>query len=239
MYIQLKEKIRDDLNNNTWKVGNKIPSENSLMEKFNVSRTTVRSALRELVNEGILYSKQGKGTFVAEPKMQHSLARITTSFTNDIKSKGRKPGSIQKELTLKSPPIKIRKFFNLSKNKDAIYLERIRTVNKKKVGVHVVYLNPKIIDWNIFSQINLENKSLYNVLENEFSLKIIGAKETIEAVSVDTKISQYLEIQKETPLLKLTRRSFVQNEKPLEFVEMVYRGDKYKYYISSMEENQN
>src|SRR5574339_438055 len=92
LYYQLKMHIESQIRSGIWQPGDQVPSESELGEKFRVSRTTVRQALGELVNQGMLTRVQGKGTFVTHPRIRQRLARLT-GFTEDFQARRMKPGS--------------------------------------------------------------------------------------------------------------------------------------------------
>src|SRR4030042_6647324 len=87
LYYQLKLRIESQINSGAWKPGDRVPSESVLEEQFQVSRTTVRQALSELVNQGLLTRIQGKGTFVAQPRIHQRLS-LLTGFTQDMHTRG-------------------------------------------------------------------------------------------------------------------------------------------------------
>src|SRR5258708_39864193 len=91
-YYQLKEIIRERIRSGEWKPGELIPSERELSEQYKISRMTARQAITELVNEGMFYREQGKGTFVSRHKITQQLIRLT-GFTEDIKTRGQRPGT--------------------------------------------------------------------------------------------------------------------------------------------------
>ena len=80
LYYQLKEIIREDIERGRLSPGRSIPSERELVDRYNISRMTVRQAISELVVEGYLYRQRGKGTFVAEPKIKQKLLRLRGYF---------------------------------------------------------------------------------------------------------------------------------------------------------------
>ena len=83
-YIQLKEILKGYIENGDWKTGSQIPSEPDLCEIFDISRTVVRQALKELTYEGLLVREKGRGTFVAEPKISEGLIQELTGFYQDM-----------------------------------------------------------------------------------------------------------------------------------------------------------
>src|SRR5713101_906477 len=91
-YYQLKEIIRERIHSGEWKPGELIPSERELSEQYKISRMTARQAITELVNEGLFYREQGKGTFVSRHKITQQLLRLT-GFTEDIRARGQRPAT--------------------------------------------------------------------------------------------------------------------------------------------------
>src|SRR5438270_5675931 len=91
-YYQLKEIMRERVRAGEWKPGDLIPSERELSEAYSISRMTARQAITDLVNEGVFYREQGKGTFVARNKITQQLMRLT-GFTEDISARGQRPAT--------------------------------------------------------------------------------------------------------------------------------------------------
>ena len=229
LYIQLKEIIENKIETGIWEPGDKIPSESILGDKYEVSRTTVRLAIKELINEEKLKSEQGKGTYVFKPKMDQTLPHLT-SFTEDIKQKGLKPGAEVIEFKECYPDKNISEKLEIEKDDKVIILKRLRTANDESVGIHVSYLNSNIIDISKLKEKDL-SASLYNILEKDFNLKITEANETIEAISSNRKQSELLNIDEGSPLLYLQRVTKMK-EKPIEYVKVFYKADRYKYSIN-------
>src|SRR5918994_5276433 len=91
-YYQLKEVIRERIRSGDWAPGTLIPSERQLCERYGISRMTARQSITDLVNEGLLYREQGKGTYVGRPKIAQQLLRLT-GFTEDMKVREQRPGA--------------------------------------------------------------------------------------------------------------------------------------------------
>lgn len=230
LYIQLKNIIEDKIKEEDWEPGDIIPSEKELQQQFEVSRITVRQAIKELENEGLVKKKQGKGTFVSFPKLSHKLPNLT-SFTEDIESKGLNP---------ESEIISIEKVINaevaekLGAKSQTVFLNvrRLRLINGEAVGIHDCYLNTSILAQEAIKEIKDMNNetSLYDIIEN-YNINISHADETLEGGVSDPYISRLLGIKKDFPLLILERITYTDQNEAFEFVKMHYRADKYKYSI--------
>ena len=139
-YYQLSEILRQKIENNEWRPHDPIPPERELEALYNVSRTTVREALNYLANQGYIYREHGRGTFVARPKMQHSL-HLLHSFTNDMKTRGISAGQRILELGCVSPSNRIRQQLELSPEMEQVMrLERLRYADGEPIGIHIAYL---------------------------------------------------------------------------------------------------
>ncbi|MGM0502050.1 MAG: GntR family transcriptional regulator [Bacillota bacterium] len=230
LYIQLKNIIEEKIKEENWEPGDLIPSEKELQNQFEVSRITVRQAIKELENEGLVKKKQGKGTYVSFPKLSHELPNLT-SFTEDIEAKGLNP---------ESKIISIEKLINaeiaekLRTNPQTVFLniKRLRLINGEAVGIHDCYLDTNMLDEEAVNEIKeMDNDtSLYDIIE-DYNLNISHADETLEGGISDPYISKLLGIKKDFPLLILERITFTENNEAFEFVKMHYRADKYKYSI--------
>src|SRR5215211_5088863 len=91
-YYQLKEIIRERIRSGEWATGSPIPSERELCARYGISRMTARQSITELVNEGLLYREQGKGTYVGRPKIAQQLLSLT-GFTEDMQARDQRPGA--------------------------------------------------------------------------------------------------------------------------------------------------
>jgi GntR family transcriptional regulator len=92
LYTQLYDILRAKITLGEWQPGEMIPPENELIERHQISRTTVRQTLDMLVNEGLIYRQRGRGTFVAHPTVEQTLLRIV-SFTDDMHQRGFEPST--------------------------------------------------------------------------------------------------------------------------------------------------
>jgi GntR family transcriptional regulator len=229
LYLQLRDLIIEKIENGEWMPGDTIPTEMELQTRYDLSRTTVRQALQELVSNGYLDRIQGKGTYVAEPKLQ-PIRPDLTGFTQDMSEKGHLVTSIVLNLELVVPNEKIRRLFNLNKEEEVLELERIRLVDGLAIGYHKVYLNVSIIPGIDLSSYDFSKKSLYISLIEQ-GVEFGESDEDVEASLADDYYAKTLNIHPGAPILKLNRFTRLEDGRPLEFSYMVYRGDKYKYSI--------
>ena len=239
-YYQLYQIIKQKIDDGVWLPHQTIPAERELEEIYNVSRTTVRKTLDLLVNRGILFRESGKGTFVSPPRPQYTVHELL-SYTEGMKKRGFVPG--QKILNFKyiKPEHEICETMELSdKDVEVLFLERLRLVNGEPIGIHTscVYLE----DQSPITRERLEEiKSLYKILEHDYNVIPTEACETIEATAANEREAELLGVEKGSPLLLIKRTVRSQQRKVVEYVEILYRANKYKYYVNlyRMKDNEN
>lgn len=160
LYKQLKDLLLQEIKEGIYKANQKIPTELELSEKYQISRMTVRKALVELVEEGVLAKKQGKGTFVQEEKMTEDLSS-PNSFTNLCKRNGKVPGGKTLKCTLQEAKDRDRQLLKLENGEMVILVERVRTADDVPVMLEKLYFPGHLK--NILVE-DLNNASLYQIL---------------------------------------------------------------------------
>ena len=230
-YYQLYQIIKQKIDDGIWLPHRAIPAERELEEIYNVSRTTVRKTLDLLVNRGILFRESGKGTFVSPPRPQYTAHELL-SYSEGMRKRGFKPG--QRLLNFKYIPAEkeIREKMEIEdKNAQVLFLERLRLVNDEPIGIHAssVYLE----DQEPITQERLEEVgSLYKILEQDYNLIPTEASETIEATAANEREAALLKVEDGSPLLLIKRIVRSQQRKVIEYVEILYRANQYKYFVN-------
>lgn len=222
-YYRLKHELQQDIARLA--PGTAIPTERELSTRFEVSRTTVRQALHELVVDGLLQRFQGRGSFVAPPKVTQTLQ--LTSYTEDIAATGRRPTSRVLESAVVRPPAEVAEHLGLRPNMLVQRLERLRLADGEPMAVEVVYLDAKRFP-GIGAAIE-QGSSLYQLLRDRYDVSLARAEETIETVLASPDEASLLETGTGLPLLLLTRTSWDEQERPVEYVRSLYRGDRYRF----------
>jgi GntR family transcriptional regulator len=229
LYLQLKKVLLDKIAREELRSGAAIPSERELEETFGLSRTTVRQAINELVRDGVLYRYQGRGTFVARPKIQPALHRLT-SFSEDMRMRGLRPGGRILENGLVPAPPDLAQLLQITDATPLLYLKRLRLADDEPIGLHHTWLSlgaqrpPDVATLT-------NGGSLYQMLEDEYDIRLKEADETLEVTVADDEEAELLQIPPTTPLLLIQRLTFSDTGRPVEFVKMLYRVDRYKYYV--------
>lgn len=224
LHEQCKRLLLDRIRSGALQPGDAIPPERELGAIYGLSRTTVRQAVNDLVQQGILHKVQGSGTFVTKTVIPLDLHRFT-SFTEDMKARERTPSSQILRMELSEAPEVVRRSLSLAG--PAFMIERLRLADRKPMGIHTVYLPPEL---RIERAVLESEGSLYNALARIHHLHLVAADETLEAAPASARDARLLGLEKGAPILRVERVSFNNRSEPREFVEMRYRSDEYKYY---------
>ena len=217
----IKEKImKGELNH-----GDMIHSENELKEIYSVSRMTVRQALNNLVNEGYLYRHKGKGTFVHNMKIEKKIQGLL-GFTEEMRRMNRKFSNRLISFEVVKADDEVSEKLFLKKNEEVFLIERIRygdgiPVLFEKLFIpkrHFKNIGPKVME-----------SSFYDYVEHELNIKISYCIQTVEAKSANPRIAELLDIQRQAPVLYMTRNTFLDRGYPFEYVKSYYRADQYRF----------
>jgi GntR family transcriptional regulator len=207
--------------------GSVIQTERELCALYGVSRTTVRQALQELVHEGHLYRRQGRGTFVAPPKLVQTIQ--LHGHAEEMEAAGLRPGSQLLSAESVAAPPEVAAFFGLAAGGVAHRIVRVRLVDDVPIAVQTVYL-----DQERFGEVGgqlAESVSLYRLLRERYAAEIAGGEETIEAATADQETAGLLEIEPGSALLVLHRRSWQTDGRPVEWSASLYRADRYRVAV--------
>lgn len=204
--------------------GTPVPSERILAEEFATSRTTVRQALQELVVEGRLRRLQGKGTFVAAPKIAQPL--VLTSYTDDAHRRGATPGSRLLGVERRAADDAVARLLGVGAGTGLVVVQRLRLSDGEPMAVehsHLVAARVPDLDRHLGDGV-----SLYAVLREHYGLTPAAADQTIETGAASPAEAALLGGETGLPVLLLGRCTFGDDGTAFEYVRSLYRGDRYK-----------
>jgi GntR family transcriptional regulator len=229
-YRQIQHLIRHRIASGEYQPGTQIPSENELCRLLNVSRITLREALRELVGEGLLVKIQGKGTFVALKPPKRLTPVKYTGFLEEIEERVRRMTVTDVEIARIPLTAELRSTLDLGSNEtEVVLIKRLRQIDGEPFSFTLNYL-PTHIGNRIRSK-DLYALPLLRILQDDLKIPIVRARETVDAAPADPDIAQRLEIPLLYPVMHMKRLMFTSNDRPLELVETYYRADKYHYTL--------
>jgi len=226
-YYQLKEIMRDRIRSGEWKPGDLIPSERELGEQYGISRMTARQAITDLVNEGLFYREQGKGTFVSQRKITQQLIHLT-GFTEDIRARGQRPST--KVLSAEMSPADETTAEKLRIPADTLIfrLQRLRLADGEPLAIEISQISFKGCERLL--EEDLENNSLYRILETKYGMPLMEADQELEAGLADSEEAEVLKISVDSPVLFTRRTTYTERNQPIEYAKAIYCGNKYTFY---------
>lgn len=228
LYHQLKQRLNARIQSGEWKPGDKIDSENRLMDIFHVSRNTAKKAIDELVQEGSLYKVQGKGTFVSRPKFEQSLSGFY-SFSRVLREKGLHPTDRVLEVNEVIPSESVRIGLQLASGENVIEMKRLRCANDEPIILESSFMPKSVIqDMSVLYEVG--KSSLYDLLDERYNVIVVRAKEAFEPVLIREGESVLLETEVGKPALLLERTAFDTNDQPVEYCISIVRGDRCRFY---------
>lgn len=229
LYIQVVELIKHRIATNVWSLGMMIPSENELAREFDISAGTVKKSLSVLVQERVLFRRQGKGTFVAIPDFSKSFNRF---FRYEVNKDGSQqiPDSEVLEMAIVSGPKEVRDILGLEENGKVIKLCRIRSLKKNPFVLEDIYLSYK--RFKGFENMDLSEKLLYPIFHKVFETPVIYAKENIYPDVADANAAKLLGIEEHAPVMCIERIAYTYRDMPIEVRYSIGRGDTFRYSIT-------
>ena len=205
-------------------VGEAIPSERQLSAELGISRLTLRAALDDLAREGYVVRRRGAGTFVSEPKIAQELTM--TSFTDDMRRRGLRPASKTLELRVSPAGARLGRLLHVSPSEPVVIASRLRLADGESMAIETVHVREKHVPG--LTERDLEEQSFYELLKDRYGIVIIGGKQTIEPTVTDEDESAALGVPLHSPAFRFERITHSQTGEIVEFVESIYRGDRYR-----------
>lgn len=226
LYFQLQEALREDIRSGALQPGAQLPSEGELCRLYGVSHATVKRALGDLVHQHLLYRMRGKGTFVAQPKIQKDPRKIQ-SFTEEMRTLGYLVSSrVLEARIVRADPV-LAERLQVSENEPVTRVRRLRHASDRPIALqssHVpVSVCPDLLKENL-------RGSLYEVLQRH-GVRPDRAQEIYAAAAIDHAEAELLEIDVGTPALRCERTTKNSGGQVIEFVESVLRGDLYQVTV--------
>jgi GntR family transcriptional regulator len=205
-------------------VGQAIPSERQLSSDLGVSRLTLRAAVDDLVREGHLVRKRGSGTFVSQPKIAQELTM--TSFSEDMRRRGMRPGSRTLSLTTTLAGARLGRLLNVSPSEAIVVATRLRLADGESMAIETLHVRDSLVPG--LAKKDLDETSFYELLENRYGVQIASGIQTIEPTVTGEEESSALGVPLHSPAFLFERTSFAEDGSTLEFVQSIYRGDRYR-----------
>ena len=232
LYIQVRDILKELINSGKLKPGDQIPSENELSTEYNISRMTVRQANQELMREGLIIIRRGEGTFVNSASHTQMLLKLE-GFSSEMAKLGYRNHSRVLDIQM----IEAFDSFGMAYSglekepgEALVRIRRVRYVEETPFAIETSYL-PLTTGQGLMEPRMADDTSIYNYIEKELHIRLSRADHVIQPGLADQESADLLEIPKGSPVLTLHGTTFSMTNKPVEYLEGIYRGDKYELKV--------
>ncbi|MFO7815221.1 MAG: GntR family transcriptional regulator [Halanaerobiales bacterium] len=229
LYFQIQEYFRKKIEKNDIKPGTQLPTERELSDELDVSRVTIRKAIRGLIAEGLCEKKVGKGIFVSDEKIPINVHELEGT-TNLLKKVANEMKTIENEKNIIEVNKKFQNIFDLNSNNKVLYLKRIRYIDNSPVILEHTYLPinkyPNIQEYDF-------SNSLYEILERDYNIIPDKSRGSFNILMAKEEEARLLNVQLNTPLLVKKATVFSKKGQAIEYNRSVYRSDKFNFLVNS------
>lgn len=227
-YHTVSQYYIDQIESGELKDGQQLPTEVELCSLFGVSRVTIRKALDDLALQGYIVKKHSKGSFVRFGTSNMCLNNLY-GFTDEMAHRGLSATAQLIQLSLENAGSFIATKLNIAEQSKVYIIERLRIVENEPMAIEKMVL-PYFYCPDMGKQ-DL-SQSVYRLLEHKYGLRLAKADEILEASLAEKREADILAIPKKAPVLRIERIGYLANHVPLEYTVSIYRGDKYKFYVT-------
>lgn len=226
LYSRVETILAGEIANGGLRVGDQLPTEDSLIARFGVSRITVRRAIQNLVTRGLVEIRRGKGTFVAAPKITQELTELS-GFVEDMQALGRKATAriIGKEIVTADATVASQ--LALTRGERVVRIRRVRLADGIPLSFDETFL-PLEIGKKIITN-NLRVEPIFSLLERKYAIPLIEAEYKLDAVAAETEVATALRVKHGSPIFRIERTSYSTGARPVDYERLHYRGDLVRF----------
>jgi GntR family transcriptional regulator len=204
--------------------GAELPSERLLAEHFALARMTVRTETDRLVTEGLVYRLQGRGTFVAEPRVAQAV--VFSSFSEDMRARGMTPGAVVRSRELIEAGPFLARSLEVAPGAPVAEFERLRTADGAPMALERVYLPAQRFPG--IAEAKLEDGSLFELLAERYDTRLSGADQRVVAVAIESGEAKLLGVDAGVPGLRFHTLARDTKGVPVYYATSLFRGDRYE-----------
>jgi GntR family transcriptional regulator len=226
LYSRVETVLASEIADGALKVGDQLPTEDSLIARFEFSRITVRRAIQNLVSRGLVEIRRGKGTFVAAPKITQELTELS-GFVEDMHAVGRKPTARVLSREIVTADTTVASHLALTKGERVVRIRRVRLADGVPISFDETYL-PLEIGKKIITN-DLKVEPIFSLLERKYDVPLIEAEYKLEAVAAEAEVAAALRVKQGTPIFRIERTSYSKGNRPVDYEKLYYRGDLVRF----------
>ncbi|UZD68050.1 GntR family transcriptional regulator [Brucella sp. JSBI001] len=222
LYAKVETSLADDISASALPAGSQLPPEDRLIERFGVSRTTVRKAIENLVARGLVEIRRGKGTFVAQPKVTQELTELT-GFVEDMQALGRAPTARLLDTEIVPADADVARQLALPSGALVMRIRRVRLADGVAMSLDETYL-PREIGEKIVTH-DLDIEPIFTLLEDKYDLPLVEAEYRLEAVTASPDVAEALAVEPGSAVFLIERTSYTEGHRAIDYEKLHYRGD--------------
>jgi GntR family transcriptional regulator len=226
LYQIIRDALLDEIR--AGKPGDQLPTEPVLMARFDVSRTTVRGAIEELVHAGLVTRKSGSGTYIAHPPLEQELTRLT-GFVEDMAALNRQADARVITTRRVRASAVVAERLSLAPGEHVMLIERVRLADGEALSFDVTYL-PLEIGARVAEE-NLAVYPIFELLEDKYGIALGEAEYVMEASTASRRVAQLLDVRTNDPILLIVRTTYAATGAPIDYEQLHYRGDRVRYRL--------
>ncbi|MEE8120117.1 MAG: GntR family transcriptional regulator [Anaerolineales bacterium] len=226
IYIQIAESLLERITTGDLAPEERLPSERELSKTLNVSRMTLRAALRVLDNKGLLVRRPGDGTYVAKPKIDRQADKLAP-FTESMRSRGYEASAQLIVFERRLAEVSVANSLKILISAPIYYFQRLRLINREPVLLEACSM--PVYRFSNLEAFDLEKRSIYEILETEYDVVPHHSQQSLEAVSATDYEAELLGIETGAPLMLERRVASDNNDSPFEYGHDLYRGDRFRF----------
>lgn len=226
LYKQLMDQIQEDITKGVYHGGEKLPPEIQMAKQNHVSVITARKAINELVAMGLVEKKQGKGTFVAVPKINRDYTKIL-SFSEVCREQGVTPGSLLLEHRMEKPSARIVELLETEQDSNVVLISRLRFANDDPIAIETNYFP---MQYAFLLNESLEG-SMFTVLDEKAGTHIRSSHKQIEICRATADESRLLHLNRSDPLLLIRSVAYGDDGKPVYVCKQIINGERFRFIL--------
>src|SRR6516164_8811511 len=226
LYERVEAVLAGDIADGSLPPETQLPSEDGLIERFKVSRTTVRKAIQNLVERGLVVVRRGKGTFVTQPKITQELTELT-GFVEDMRALGRQPTAKVLHQQIVAANQVVARRLALPQGTPVVRIQRVRLADCMPLSYDETYL-PKELGEKVIAD-NLDTEPIFSLLEQKYNTPLVEAEYQLEAVCADATVATALRIGVGSAIFLIERTSYSIGHRPVDYEKLHYRGDQMRF----------
>jgi GntR family transcriptional regulator len=231
LHAQVEEALMQSLGEGSLPPGARLPSEDALIERFRVSRTTIRTAIQNLVARGFVEIRRGKGTFVTEAAITQELTELT-GFVEDMERLGRRPSARVLDRRMVAASETVARQLGLQRGTAVARIQRVRLADGVPLSFDETYL-PSELGEKIMAD-DLEKLPIFSLLEQKYSTPLLEAEYRLAAVASHGTVARALGISAGSPIFLIERTTFSERHLPVDYERLYYRGDHIRFVTRLM-----